>query len=252
MRPRQIILILALLPFSVSGGIYQWIDDQGNVNFGSVPPKQQKEYKVGSFGLNKQQNGGKQKPVTTAQEQQEQQQEPDKEKQDKPEDVQASDPKVSTKSLSPSPRKSAKKYNKEKLDALVQRLRQGAVKPIRKEPSSTASVIQAKPEKAKIPEKVEQPERVVKRDKSEAKLVVPVQSSVADNSKKDKEPDVPNKEKNKQENETAVAKAPEKCGLFTGFVEEYQYKVKEECPGKACSIFKRQLEKYKVKMKRYC
>ena len=50
----------------------------------------------------------------------------------------------------------------------------------------------------------------------------------------------------------STKKDEEKCGVFTGFVNSYEIKVAEECPGPHCSVYKRSLKKYKLKQKRYC
>ena len=50
----------------------------------------------------------------------------------------------------------------------------------------------------------------------------------------------------------ATQKDVDKCGVFTGFVDSYEIKVAEECPGAHCSVYKRSLKMYKLKQKRYC
>jgi len=50
----------------------------------------------------------------------------------------------------------------------------------------------------------------------------------------------------------STQKNQEKCGVFTGFVNSYEIKVAEECPGPHCSVYKRSLKKYKLKQKHYC
>ena len=45
------IIGFCLLPLHAHGGVYQWVDDNGHVHFGNIPPHQQNEYKVGEIEL---------------------------------------------------------------------------------------------------------------------------------------------------------------------------------------------------------
>lgn len=43
------IIGFCLLPWLAHGGVYQWVDKQGRVHFGNVPPQQQGEYEIGNI-----------------------------------------------------------------------------------------------------------------------------------------------------------------------------------------------------------
>lgn len=46
--------------------------------------------------------------------------------------------------------------------------------------------------------------------------------------------------------------AAQMCGVFTGYVEDYKLRIKNECSGDLCDIYRRQLEKYRKKQQQYC
>ena len=43
--------LLLMMPLIAQAGIYQWVDEKGQVQFGDVPPQQQSEYKAGQVKL---------------------------------------------------------------------------------------------------------------------------------------------------------------------------------------------------------
>jgi len=49
MKKYLLIIGFCLFPWLAHGGVYQWVDKDGRVHFGNIPPQQQEEYKTGNI-----------------------------------------------------------------------------------------------------------------------------------------------------------------------------------------------------------
>ena len=49
MNKHLFIIVFCLLPWLVYGDVYQWVDKDGTVHFGSIPPQQQEKYNAGDI-----------------------------------------------------------------------------------------------------------------------------------------------------------------------------------------------------------
>lgn len=232
MARKTVFIILFLFSCASHGAVYQWTDENGQVYFGNVPPKQQKKYLLGDeIKL-------KRKAAVP----------PTKKVSAKTgclaSGVQKKQKKASTKETTPMPttkgglKKSATKGQnavgkpapaKNKKKAGKQKNIKGSAVLNEVKEAATAKV-----PKTKL--RAEKPAIAVgKKVKTHKKLKAGMAEKVG--AKKER---------------AETGKDPDKCGLFRGFVEEYTIKKNEGCPGSACELYKRQLEKYKKKAERYC
>lgn len=256
MKRYLFVIGFCLLPWLAHGGVYQWVDETGRIHFGNIPPQQQDEYKTGE--LKSQSAPVVQKKATPAPE-------PSKNgviKTASPEDkrapLSAKNPTVDegakAKSVKNDP--PTKFHDRKKLKTLIKDLRE-QVEPARAS-KSTASKNQPAPAPKDPQPTVLKPVEAVK--------VEPVVIDSPDGPAGDKAPlqSVEKKSAEQKSAEQAREQSPDdgssaltekdadKCGVFSDFVDSYEVKVSEGCPGAHCSVYKRSLKKYKLKKERYC
>ncbi len=207
-----------LSPPLALGEVYQWVDEQGRVHFGNVPPKQQDVYRLGEINI---------MPLPRQ----------------VPEDSSAAStlpsvsaknnlvPQNSTATLSNNNASS----NKQELEGLIQGLlKRAEVARLLKTESMAV-----KP-KSELPltqplESVTNTSRMPAESTSEVGKTIHRSETDSSNTK-----------------QAVVEKDADKCGVFNGFVNSYQRKVAEECPGPHCNVYKRSLKKHLLRQNRYC
>ena len=207
-----------LLPMHSLAEIYQWVDEQGQMHFGSVPPRLQEPYQPGDISRNA--TGGK-PPATAA---------------------------SSSKPGQTSPQNSANSapQTPPNIDEIRERLRRhveawrqkkAQLQPAEASPPEhKAGVMGGKPQDAAIPPQGELqslPQGVEKTgtDKPAASANRPPPESDPDDS---------------------PLEQAEKCAVFSGLVRDYEYRLSAGCASEICDIYRRQLEKYRAKQKQYC
>ena len=257
MKKYLLIAGFCLLPWLVHGGVYQWVDKDGRVHFGNIPPQMQDEYKAGKIKP-------QYEPVTLKKEITETELSEDGEaKQELPQ--KKSSPPALNKPEMPaeskdkiSPKHQTTKFqNRKELKAFIEHLRE-KLKPSHEKKAS--SMIDKHPTKPKNEQSVNAQTLSPKPVNSAKAMVVKTADGIepAVDEKVD-EKKVPSKKNAKaSEERTADAKSissekdRDKCGVFTDFVISYEAKVAEGCPGSHCSVYKGSLKTYKLKQKRYC
>lgn len=244
-----LIFFLLFVPLFAQGGVYRWVDENGQIYFGSVPPKMQKPYKAGEL------------------------------KQDEAQQVKPEQQKTTTADKDPKSVK-ADGLNKEKPAT------QGITNENNPKP---ASILNYKPktvadkqlEKEKEKERSEKFDKLIKRLKRDVGDI-PNKNSASNNEVKDKSAsDTVNKDDKQSAKETGKSETSskasinaheteitkeiesveqateqdndgEKCGFFKSFVENYKDRIKYECPSEHCDLLRKKLEKYQSKVKQYC
>jgi outer membrane biosynthesis protein TonB len=137
------------------------------------------------------------------------------------------------------------------LDVLIKRLRTAAEAPpklpvVPSAPRIPQQSVTHKTETAQSPKPVEKAAPVAAHVKIKEKK---------ENKKKEKADTVvteSDQASGKSTLDSIDEKDADKCGVFTDFVTAYETKVKDGCPGSHCSVYKRNLKKYKLKKERYC
>ena len=228
------------MPWLVYGDVYQWVDKDGTVHFGSIPPRQQEKYNAGEIkyhsapvllkkelsktGLSEQ-GGATQEspPVESAQH-------PLKES------VTKTNPK----------NQNSKFRDRKELDMFVEHLRE-KVKSFR---TGASSEIDKKLPASKNVKMITS----VPNEKVRAGIKAGAGTDLAVDEKKNssQESSEASSKRDADTENIATQKDVDKCGVFTGFVDSYEIKVAEECPGAHCSVYKRSLKRYRLKQKRYC
>lgn len=272
------------------GGVYQWTDENGHVHFGSIPPHQQNEYSLGDQIKAAQPDQPLKKAVQIETPVQEKILEKPSESPQKINSTPVR--KVSREELEAIIIKlrfdagKAVQRIKGTNPRLQKSVAEDADTPQNKVPAAVASAEKSetknetsgeatvskinstpvkleKPEKVKIVQPVVDKNPEVEAEKSlEAKnrlstiavvkesiVVLPPAVESGDDSDLYGEEDATN-----EDNEIVLEENSDsdKCGLFMGFVEQYKIKRDEGCPGSHCKVYKQQLEKFRMKEKRYC
>ena len=232
------------MPWLVYGDVYQWVDKDGTVHFGSVPPQQQEKYNAGDIKyhpapvllkkelLKKElaEQGGLTQELPRV----ESAQHPLKK------------PAEKTNSKNKPFPKNSKFRDRKELEMFVEHLRE-KVKSYR---VGTSSEIDKKLPASKNVKMI--------RSEPDDKVKVTVKAGAGTDRAAEEKEDFSqenSESSSKRDADTeniATQKDTDKCGVFTGFVDSYEIKVAEECPGAHCSVYKRSLKRYKLKQKRYC
>lgn len=227
------IIGFCLLPWLVYGDVYQWVDKDGTVHFGSIPPQQQEKYNAGDIKYHS-------APVLLKK---------DLSKKELSEQGGATQESPGVESANsknkPFP-KNSKFRDRKELEMFVEHLQEkvksyrvGASPEIDKKlpASKNVKMIRSEPD-----------------DKDKVTVKAGAEASLAADEKKvsSQEGSEASSKRDADTENIATQKDADKCGVFTGFVDSYEIKVAEECPGAHCSVYKRSLKRYKLKQKRYC
>lgn len=250
------IIGFVLLPWLAHGGVYQWVDDNGHVHFGSVPPQQQHEYKVGEIELRSAAKAPKkelpQEKTSTDDAVSQIKPHPVKVQSEKNDGKPTSEQKgeeASVPKKQPAPKHLPTKFDdRQELKKIIERLREKVQIPrsLKKSPETERKPLL--PKKTKISpltggkdvKAAAIKSSKLKKETSNEENVSPTSNAEASSK------EAIGAEQNLTQMDT------EKCGVFTGFVLSYETKVAEECPGAHCSVYQRSLKKFKLKQKRYC
>jgi hypothetical protein len=270
-------LLLAYATASLAE-IYQWVDAQGQVHFGSSPPRLQVPYKQGEISRarpsTETQSLKTQQPSTTAVPSQAgtQGHSPGKK----------AAPAASVLPQQPDDIRRRLQQHIEHLRSEIKASRQAggaaAEEPARKQqPAHTAPASQAhKPLAKQTAAQPQGKDGGAKVSVSDVKVVTPATPIPAvkkANAASGKAPKPPEHKPARQPQKTKPSdasrnKSPTKakpaaqagaakkdaamCGIFSGYVKDYEYRLDHECEGSACEVYQRQLQKYQAKKKRYC
>lgn len=278
------ILMLYLFSCATHGGVYQWTDENGHVHFGNVPPQLQDEYSLGDKIKAAQQK--QEQPVDKSVKSENLVQEKIL---DKPEElskiiISAPIRKVSREELEAliiklrhsaglNFQKSVAEgvgASQTEIPAVVEVNSVGSVeKPETTDAGKTVSNIDStmleleNSENVKIAQPVlgKEPETEIEKI-LEAKITLATTTAVEESlvvlslvAESDKDANLFGEEDYSDEDNEIVLETnsnSDKCGLFMGFVEQYQLKQDEGCPGSHCNVYKRQLEKFREKEEQYC
>lgn len=255
-----VLILLLVFPLLSHSEVYRWVDENGQVHFGSVPPKQQKPYKAGEIKNNDKkrkavvkQNKSNQdvKVETDSAINNESVSKKDDSSIDKSKNTEKSNVKavINYKPRSQDEKildKERDKKRDEKFNALIKRIKSnlGTIKKQSQEKDRDENN-----EKVNIKEAEGGKDNNNQENMADKKAVVE-KSKLLDEEKNGKEDIEVNKEI--ESVEQAVVKDNEKCGFFMSFVENYEDRVKYECPSEHCDILYKKLEKYRNKVKQYC
>jgi len=214
MKGFALFLLLSFVPCLVLGGVYQWTDEDGQVHFENVPPRQQDEYSLGTIKKSVQK-----KPARVT---------------EKPAQIkQPVIPAVVVEGKMASAVDD--KSNSKGLESLIIKLREDAGK-------VKSAEVNVKTNTQKMPE----------TKQGMKKRVMPA-AAVTPNPSSDKKVAAQiDEQQSADSTQVKAEKDADKCGFFIGFVEQYQTKKSEGCPGQFCDVYKRQLEKFLIKQDRYC
>ena len=223
------------MPWLVYGDVYQWVDKDGTVHFGSIPPRQQEKYNAGEIKYHS-------APVLLKKELSKKElSEQNGATQESPGVESAQHP-----LKKPVATTNSKFRDRKELEIFVEHLREkvksfrvGASPEIDKKlpASKNVKMIRSEPgDKVKVTVKAGAGDNLAANEKK-------VSSQEGSEALSKRDVDTEN---------IATQKDADKCGVFTGFVDSYEIKVAEECPGAHCSVYKRSLKRYKLKQKRYC
>lgn len=254
-----VLILILLFPVLSHGEVYRWIDDNGQVHFGNVPPRVQEPYKPGEIT-----DGDKTKDIKSVKRQPLQKTENDSVKKQEPENAQEpkntglaskeknnsvqveKEGKINT-TYMPKTDKEKKqeakkaKVQEEKFQTLINRLKNdlGAQEESQQEIKTKEN---------------ELVEKSVSNNKNEKTGVRKKETILTNTEKVDKRKEIEENEiKNEIESvEKADVQYNEKCGFFKSFVDNYQDRIKYECPSEHCELLKKKLEKYEKKASQYC
>lgn len=252
-----ITLFLLVFPLMAQSAVYRWVDENGQVHFGSVPPKQQSVYKSGDEADDhklpqKIINRPKQKPATV--------EDVDKNKKSR----QEKSIKNNSKEKSMDEAGSAKplKTNDEErtnnrvieLENIIKELRKREASDLLKKQSAEKQktvIKDVQAEKELIPSESNQQQMV---DEKEIEQNTPDENQklIRGSEELEESEDFYESIKNSAEDSNSVEKDSAKCGFFASYVDTYEYRIKYECPASHCDVLNQQLEKYRKKMKSYC
>lgn len=260
-----VVLLLLIFPMLSQGEVYRWVDEKGQVHFGSVPPNKQNPYKTGAL----QENGTSQEaeikhsqPKPDPKVVSPNRGEPQKSKQsvkatESSKNGEGDDQKIKViyKPKTEEEKRLAlekEKQRNEKFNALINRLRTslGVNKNTQQEPGVEAK---AKTQKADTLDKPDALDNtgVLNNENSQTVSVENTEPQTGTPSNEDIEKE--NEVRMEIESvEKAEVKDAEKCGFFLSFVENYEDRVRYECPSDYCDTLQMKLEKYRSKAKQYC
>lgn len=241
---RQLILGLLLLPFSANGGVYRWVDENQQIHFGNVPPQQQSEYRADDID-----DEPARKPATV----------------EGPGLTKAASAPSTTTPSTPSnapsiASKPSKQQKVEELERLIQHLRA--------ESKQTPSGNNTTPEPTTSSQPAKANSQVIPGESTGVAASPPAHAEPPATTPVSTKPGLPRpvpkqampspqggsaETTSPQDGqEKKSAKDAEMCGVFRGFMQTYQQKVQDGCPGAHCPVYQRQLKKYQLKVKRYC
>jgi hypothetical protein len=238
---RLLIVGLLLVPVLSQAGVYRWVDEKGQVHFGSVPPQPQSPYKVGDneADTGKQQNHAKTRQAPST-------------------NPPAKDEKVANDKKDAKDKSPARQTGVE-LDRLIKRLRSESKKVTPHDKPLTKRKAISIPDAASKPSAKKSQAKPHKGTKDEQSLHHKQQQNLSPPVKTESKPAVSSATKPESKNTKQAgneAKKQEKyaemCGVFTDYVQSYQQKVGESCPGAHCAVYQRQLRKYQLKVNKYC
>lgn len=254
--------LLFVIPVIAHCEVYRWVDENGQVHYGSVPPKIQEPYKAGGLtdedkliGEKKQ----KKKLLTEETNQKEKQINTNStgkinsgpKKHTGNNNIQnresAADNKINKAKTEINKRDKQEKerLRKEKYDTLIERIKKdiGQI-PGEKKSSTNHNEVG---NKNTINE-------ANKKKKPEIRGTTPGLDDLKTNKKDKKENEEIEIKKEIESVEKATHKDSnrEKCGFFKSFVENYKDRIKYECPSEHCDLLRRKLEKYQQKVNKYC
>ena len=232
------------MPWLVYGDVYQWVDKDGTVHFGSIPPRQQEKYNAGDIkyhsaptllkkelsetGLSEQSGVIQESPAVDSSQ------------------LPLNESAAKTNSKNKTFPKNSKFRDRKELDMFVEHLRE-KVKSFRV--GSSSEIDKKLPASINVKMIRSEPD-----DKVKVTLKAGAGTDLAADEKKNssQEGSEASSKRDADTENIATQKDADKCGVFTGFVDSYEIKVAEECPGAHCSVYKRSLKRYKLKQKRYC
>lgn len=255
MRLAVVILIL-FFPLLSHGEVYRWVDENGQIHFGSVPPKSQKPYDPGEI----QDNGQKQSlnPESTKSKKKQKNvtekpavhknAETKTNKKKSNEQNNKENSKVVTSKPKPIEKKSLEKESEKKREEKFQSL----IKRLKNDLGVTKE--QAKKKEDHENNLIDNQDHNAKKEKSVIDVKKQKVHNVKEKNKETKQVGAEEEEVKKEIEsvEQAEVKYNEKCGFFSSFVDSYQDRIKYECPSEHCDLLKKKLEKYKNKAKQYC
>jgi hypothetical protein len=231
-KAKTFFLMLYLFSCAAYGDVYQWTDENGRVHFGNIPPVPQKKYLLGD-GFSPMRKVAM--PLTnnaaaTA----------DSLEQETPVKRQRVPAKNAAPILAP----------KGGLNKSATKIENAAEKAM---PAKTKEMVGEKTDiKGNATLKGVKKSASTKIPKAKQKALKPGKATGVKASSHKKLKAAEAKKAGAKKAVVKEGKDPDKCGLFRDFVEQYTIKKNEGCPGSACEVYKRQLEKYKAKAQHYC
>jgi hypothetical protein len=228
-----IFFLLLACPALSGAAVYKWVDDLGHVHYGNVPPRQQPEYQQGGDRATPayRKNAPKVADTPAADA-------------DNPDSKAGQDAQPQTK-----PQLSTEERMRRLRERILHNLqstargRQLLEKSAAEKTAVTATepVIPDEPATSTTPAMTGETES--DEDYAEDVPASEEQASAESDSGKVQGTD---------EGVDAAQHAAQMCGVFSGFVEDYKLRIKNECSGDACDVYHRQLEKYRTKQQHYC